>query len=46
MSYMFNECHSLASLPDISKWNTNKVIKHENFFKCCFNLSNLPNIFK
>ena len=25
MSYMFNKCSSLTSLPDISKWNTAKV---------------------
>ena len=25
MSYMFSKCSSLLSLPDISKWNTNKV---------------------
>ena len=25
MSYMFNDCKSLSSLPDISKWNTNNV---------------------
>ena len=24
MSYMFDECSSLISLPDISKWNTSK----------------------
>ena len=25
MSYMFYECSTLSSLPDISKWNTDKV---------------------
>ena len=25
MSYVFDGCSSLSSLPDISKWNTNKV---------------------
>ena len=25
MSYMFSNCRSLSSLPDISKWNTNNV---------------------
>ena len=25
MSYMFDECSLLSSLPDISKWNTNNV---------------------
>jgi len=25
MSYMFYECSSLSSLPDISKWNTDNV---------------------
>ena len=27
MSYMFNECSSLLSLPDISTWNTSNVTK-------------------
>ena len=26
MSYMFSECKSLFSLPDISKWNTSNIL--------------------
>ena len=25
MSFMFNNCNKISSLPDISKWNKNKV---------------------
>ena len=34
---MFYECNSLASFPDISKWNTSKVINIDNIFHSCFN---------
>ena len=45
MSYMFSGCRSLSSLPDISKWNTNKVTKMEAIFISC-GLSCLPDISK
>ena len=32
MSYMFSECSSLSSLPDISKWNTNNVTSMISMF--------------
>ena len=32
MASLFNECKSLTSLPDISKWNTNNVIIMNNIF--------------
>ena len=38
MSGMFDNCSSLSSLPDISKWNTNKVIDMKEMFKNCFSL--------
>ena len=45
MSRIFNECSKLLSLPDISKWNTNNVYKHNNVFDNCSKLQNIPNIF-
>ena len=41
MSYMFHRCRSLSSLPDISKWNTNKVTYMRYMFKGCSSLSSL-----
>ena len=46
MSNMFYKCSSLKSLPDISKWNTNKVITMSSMFRGCSLLSNLPDISK
>jgi len=49
MSYMFYECSSLSSLPDISKWNTNKAsrVTHMSYmFSGCLSLSSLPDISK
>ena len=46
MSYMFNECSSLLSLPDISKWNTNNVTNMSYMFYECSSLACLPDISK
>ena len=46
MSYMFNDCSSLISLPDISKWNTNNVKNMSSMFYWCSSLSSLPDISK
>ena len=46
MSYMFDKCSSLSSLPDISKWNTNNVTNMSNMFYKCSSLSSLPDISK
>ena len=46
MSYMFNNCRSLSSLPDISKWNTNNVKNMSWMFCNCRSLSSLPDILK
>ena len=43
---MFWGCLSLSSLPDISKWNTNKVYNMSNMFDGCSSLSSLPDISK
>ena len=37
MSYMFSGCSSLSSLPDISKWNINKVNYKSSMFSGCSN---------
>ena len=46
MSYMFNNCYLLSSLPDISKWNTNNVNDMSKMFSNCRSLSSLPDISK
>jgi len=46
MSYMFNYCTSLSSLPDIAKWNTNNVTNMSYMFSGCSSLSSIPNISK
>ena len=46
MSYMFDKCSSLSSLPDISKWNTNNVTDMSCIFASCSSLSSLPDISK
>ena len=46
MSYMFYNCESLSSLPDISKWDTKKVTNMKYLFYNCEKLSTLPDISK
>ena len=46
MSYMFYECESLESLPDISKWNTSNVTNMSYMFSNCKSLKSLPDITK
>ena len=41
---MFNECSKISSLPDISKWNTNKVTNMKTMFQGCSSLTQLPDI--
>ena len=38
MSYMFSDCKSLISLPDISNWNTNNVTDMSHMFDNCESL--------
>ena len=44
MSYMFCNCKSLISLPDISNWNTNNVTNMSDMFSYCVSLISLPDI--
>ena len=46
MSYMFNGCTSLISLPDISNWNTKNVTNMSYMFYHCKSLTSLPDISK
>ena len=46
MSYMFYDCKSLLSLPDISKWDTSSVNNMSYMFMNCSSLSSLPDISK
>ena len=43
---MFYNCESLKSLPDISKWNTNKVNDMSQICYNCRTLASLPDISK
>ena len=43
---MFKGCSSLKYLPDLSKWNTEKVINISSMFDGCSSLFSLPNISK
>ena len=45
MSYMFYNCSSLNSLPDISKWNTSNVNDMSYMFDGCSKLSKIPTKF-
>ena len=44
MNYIFYGCGKLSSLPDISKWNTNKVTNMSCMFYDCSSLSYLQDI--
>ena len=44
MSFVFSNCPSLLSLPDISKWNTNNVTDMSYMFNNCSSLLSLPDI--
>ena len=44
MSYLFNGCSSLISLPDISEWNTVSVTNMRKIFSGCSSLKSLPDI--
>jgi len=46
MSFMFDECSSLLSFPDISKWKTNNIINMKAIFADCSSLTSLPDISK
>jgi len=46
MNSMFLGCEQLLSLPDISKWNSNKVTNMSHMFYECQQLSSLPDISK
>ena len=35
MKYMFKDCISLTSLPDISKWNIENVDEMDDIFEGC-----------
>jgi len=46
ISYLFYNCKSLKSLPDISNWNINNVKNMSYLFYNCSSLSYLPDISK
>ena len=46
MSWMFSNCKTLSSLPDISKWDTSKVTDMSDMFFGCNKSLNIPSKFK
>ena len=46
MESIFNGCTILSSIPDISNWNTKKVISMKGIFSKCSLLTSLPDISK
>jgi len=46
MNEIFSNCKSLISLPDISSWDTSKVIDMNKIFYNCKSLSSIPDISK
>ena len=46
MKKIFANCISLTSLPDISNWNINNVIKMNEIFYNCSSLISLPDLSK
>jgi len=46
MHCIFQNCTSLSSLSDISKWNINNVTNMKEMFSSCTSLSSLPDISK
>ena len=46
MYHLFFSCAKLEKLPDISKWETNKVINISEIFFRCSLLNNIPDISK
>ena len=44
MSCIFVECLSLSELPDISKWNTEKVTNRNQYFNECLSLIVIPHL--
>ena len=44
MSEIFSGCFSLLKIPDISKWNTNKVYNMSGMFNGCSSLLIIPDI--
>jgi len=44
ISFMFHECKSLISIPDISEWNTSNVTNMNHMFWKCSSLISFPDI--
>ena len=44
MSFMFNKCNNLLYIPDISKWDTSKIIDMSYLFYECSKIEYLPDI--
>ena len=44
MAYLFSNCKSLISLPDLSKWDTSNVDNMRHMFEKCMSLKSLPDM--
>ena len=44
MSFMFRDCSSLQSIPDISNWDTTNENNMSYMFNGCRSLKAIPNI--
>ena len=44
MSFIFKDCESLYSIPDLNKWDTSKITDMNNLFFYCTSLNSLPDI--
>ena len=46
MESLFSGCTSLIKVPDLSKWNSEKIDYMNYMFADCFSLANIPDISK
>ena len=46
MCALFNDCSSLKSLPDISKWDIKNIKNNDEMFEGCKKSLNIPYQFK
>ena len=46
MNGLLNQCYSLSSLPDISRWDTSKVNNMKSTFGQSISLISIPDILK
>ena len=45
MGFMFSKCISITTFPEISNWDTSKVIDMNYMFNGCLSLNSIPDIY-